>query len=72
MGKGGADTRHMKLQQDQVWKSGDTFYRIVRLERLAVEYKEMKNIHLRDGKHHHVTKKEFCRLIKDATLLDKP
>jgi hypothetical protein len=62
----------MKLQQDQVWKSGDTYYRIVRLERLAVEYKALKNIHLRDGKHHHVTKKEFCRLIKDATLLENP
>ncbi len=45
------------------------FNACVRLERLKVEYKSQKNIHLRDGKHHHVTKKEFCRLIKGGTLL---
>jgi hypothetical protein len=59
----------MRLQQDQVWKQGDIYLRIVRLERLEVEYKELKNIHLREGRHRHVTKKEFCRLIKGATLL---
>jgi hypothetical protein len=59
----------VKLQQDQVWKQGDVHMRIIRLERLEVEYKAQKNIHLRDGKHHVVTKKEFCRLIKGATLL---
>lgn len=59
----------MRLRQDQVWKQGDQYFRIVRLERLTVEYKEQKNIHLRDGYHRHVTKKEFCRLIKGATLV---
>jgi hypothetical protein len=59
----------VKLQQNQIWKAGDIYLRIVRLERLKVEYKEQKNIHLLDGRHHHVTKKEFCRLIKGATLL---
>lgn len=59
----------MKLQQDQVWKQGDAFLRIVRLERLAVEYKQMKNLVTREGKHFQVSKKEFCRLIKTATLL---
>ncbi len=59
----------VRLQQDQIWKQGDLYLRIVRLERLKVEYKEQKNIHLRDGKHRHVTKKEFCRLIKGAALL---
>ena len=59
----------MKLQQDQVWKQGDDFLRIVRLERLAVEYKQMKDLVTREGKHFQVSKKEFCRLIKTATLL---
>ena len=59
----------MKLQQDQVWKQGDDYLRIVRLERLAVEYKQMKDLVTREGKHFQVSKKEFCRLIKTATLL---
>ena len=59
----------MKLQQDQVWKQGDLHLRIVRLERLKVEYKELKDITSKAGTHRHVTKKEFCRLIKGATLV---
>ena len=41
----------------------------MRLERLAVEYKQMKNLVTREGKHFQVSKKEFCRLVKTATLL---
>ena len=59
----------MKLQQNQIWKKGDDYYRIVELERLAVKYKEMQDPELRDGEMHDVTKKEFCRLIKGAELL---
>ena len=59
----------MKLEQGQVWKKGDQYFRIVRLERLSVEYKEMKEIVSRDGYHRQATKKEFCRLIKGAVLL---
>ena len=59
----------MKLQQGQIWKKGDEFLRIVNLERLEVQYKAMKDLVSRDGTHHHVSKKEFCRLIKDATLM---
>lgn len=29
----------LKLQQGQVWKMGESFLRITRLERMAVEYK---------------------------------
>lgn len=61
----------MKLQQDQVWKVGESFLRIVRLERLSVGYKEFADLRTRDGRHHEVTKKEFCRLIKGAKLLDR-
>ena len=59
----------MKLAQNQVWKQGDEFLRIVALERLEVQYKAMANLATGEGKHHRVTKKEFCRLIKGATLL---
>ncbi len=58
----------MKLQQNQVWAKDGRFIRIVRLERLQVDYKVMDDLVTREGKHHSVTKKEFCRLIKGATL----
>ncbi|HEX7862859.1 MAG TPA: hypothetical protein VF773_21180 [Verrucomicrobiae bacterium] len=60
----------MKLQQGQVWKAGDEYLRIVELHRLEVKYKAIKDLATREGTHHHVTKKQFCRLIKDASLLD--
>jgi hypothetical protein len=59
----------IKLQQSQIWKIGDTFLRIVRLERLAVDYKRLVDPNSKEGTHHHVSKKEFCRLIKGATLV---
>lgn len=60
----------MRLQQGQTWNANGEFLRIVRLERLAVEYKSMINPASKDGTHHQATKKEFCRLIKGATLVD--
>jgi hypothetical protein len=59
----------MKLQQGQIWKAGGDYLRIVDLERLAVKYKLIKDPRTREGTHHHVSKKEFCRLIKHATLI---
>jgi hypothetical protein len=59
----------VKLQQDQVWKTGTGYLRIVRLERLSVSYKSLKDLATRDGTHHEVSKKEFTRLIKSAALL---
>ena len=59
----------MKLQQGQVWKQGDGYLRIVHLERLEVQYKAIKNLLTGEGSHHHVSKKDFCRLLKGATLL---
>lgn len=58
----------MKLKQGQVWKAGDEYLRIVELHRLEVKYKAMRDLVTREGMHHHVTKKQFCRLIKHATL----
>lgn len=59
----------LKLQQDQIWKIDGGYLRIVRLERLEVAYKHFKDLASRDGVHKEVSKKEFCRLIKGATLL---
>jgi hypothetical protein len=59
----------MKLQQNQLWKLGNDYILIVRLERLAVHYKAFQDILLRHGIHQDVTKKQFCRLIKPATLI---
>ncbi|WP_198141407.1 hypothetical protein [Verrucomicrobium spinosum] len=59
----------MKLQQGQVWKQGERYIRIVHLERLSVEYKDMTDLEAKTGKHLQATKKEFCRLIKGAELL---
>ena len=59
----------LKLRQGQVWKHGDEFIRIVRLERLEVRYKTFKSLECSDGQHHHTSKKDFCRLLKDCRLL---
>ncbi|WP_193211232.1 hypothetical protein [Luteolibacter marinus] len=60
----------MKLQQNQVWKKGAEFIRITRLERLEVAYKSMTDLETKEGEHHVLSKKEFCRLIRGAKLLD--
>jgi hypothetical protein len=62
----------LKLQQGQVWKRGDEFIRIVHLARLEVRYKVVKNLQTGEGTHHHSSKKEFCRLLKSASLLAIP
>ena len=62
----------LKLQQGQVWKKGNEYIRIVELERLEVGYKIMKNIESGEGRHERLSKKEFCRFIKTATLVPDP
>jgi hypothetical protein len=61
----------MKLQQDQVWKRGEEYLRILHLERLEVEYKSVKSLTTRAGTRHHVSKKDFCRLLKTAQLMTR-
>ena len=61
--------RPMKLQQSQIWKQDDKYFRIVRLERLAVEYKAMPNLGNKAGTLHQTSKKDFCRLLKGAHRL---
>jgi hypothetical protein len=59
----------MKLCQGQVWKQGAEFIRIVRLERLEVEYKSQASLTGKEGAKHVTSKKDFCRLLKGAQLL---
>jgi len=59
----------MKLCQGQVWKKDREYIRIVRLERLEVEYKSMPNLGNKEGTKHVTSKKDFCRLLKGAHLL---
>ena len=61
--------KKIKLQQDQVWKRGEEYLRILHLERLEVEYKSVKSLTTRAGTRHHVSKKDFCRLLKTAHLM---
>jgi hypothetical protein len=59
----------MKLKQAQTWKCGDEFVRIVDLQRLEVGYKTFKNLKTGTGTHQRSTKKDFCRMLKNATLV---
>jgi hypothetical protein len=61
----------MRLKQGQVWKTDTAYLRIVHLERLSVDFKTMANAFTKDGSHKQLSKKEFCRLIKGATLIEQ-
>lgn len=60
----------MRLQQNQIWRKGGEYYRIVQLGRLEVQYKTMTDPLSGRGPHQEVTKKEFCRLLKGAVLVE--
>ena len=59
----------MKLCQGQVWKQGAEYIRIVRLERLEVEYKSHPSLTSKAGTKVVTSKKDFCRLLKGAHQL---
>jgi hypothetical protein len=59
----------IRLRQAQVWKNGGEYLRIVRLQRLEVEYISTTTLLPQKGTHLTASKKEFCRLIKHAELL---
>ena len=59
----------LKLKQSQTWKCGDKYVRIVKLERLEVGYKSAAAPNFTGGSHHQTSKKDFCRMLKGATLL---
>lgn len=60
----------IQLAQNQLWKKGDQYFRIVIWERLAIRYKQTDSAEASEGTLHDVTKKEFCRLIKGAELIE--
>lgn len=60
----------MKLQQGQIWKQGEDFYRIVEWSRTDIAFKTKKDPESGEGTPHEAKKKEFCRLIKVAELLN--
>ena len=60
----------MKLHQGQIWKKGENYFRIVEWARMSIDYKAMTDPDSIEGTRHVVTKKEFCRLIKGAVLLN--
>ena len=59
----------MRLSQAQVWKKDGQYLRIVRLERLEVEYKSLPSLASNAGTKVVTSKKDFCRLLKGAHLL---
>jgi hypothetical protein len=59
----------MKLCQGQIWKQGAEYIRIVRLERLEVEYKSTTSLAGKEGTKIVTSKKDFCRLLKGAHQL---
>jgi len=59
----------MKLCQGQIWKQGGEYIRIVRLERLEVEYKSTTSLAGKEGAKIVTSKKDFCRLLKGAHQL---
>jgi hypothetical protein len=61
----------MKLCQGQVWKKDGQFIRIIRNERLEVEYKSHASLTSKAGTRTVTSKKDFCRLLKGAHLLSQ-
>ncbi|MDE0836702.1 MAG: hypothetical protein OSA84_10165 [Akkermansiaceae bacterium] len=61
----------LQLAQNQLWKQGDRYFRIVVWQRLAIQYKETDSPDAAEGTIHDVSKKEFCKLIKGAELVEE-
>jgi hypothetical protein len=56
----------MRLQQGQIWKKDEKYYRITQWARLTIHYKITDDPDDREGPVFEASKKEFCRLIKGA------
>jgi hypothetical protein len=59
----------MRLYQDQLYRKGDHYLRITRLDRYEVEYKVTEGDPKGQGKLAVLPKKPFCRLLKDMVLV---
>ena len=62
----------MKLQQGQIWQKGNNYYRITEWSRMIIQYKHTQRLDRKEGEVVEVSKKEFCRLLKGATLVEPP
>lgn len=64
----------MKLKQGQIWKTENAHLLIVVWERLAIEYQaaESQEALKNGGEIVRVSKKEFCRFVKNAELVFEP
>jgi len=60
----------MQLKQGQIWKQGAEYIHIVKWERLAIEYKATDSPDAMDGALQNLSKKEFCRFLKGASLYE--
>ncbi|MES2660533.1 MAG: hypothetical protein V4689_18045 [Verrucomicrobiota bacterium] len=59
----------MRLFQDQIYRKGDQHIRIIRLDRYEVEFKTTQGDPKGEGTVQVFKKKEFCRLLKNMTLV---
>ena len=59
----------MRLFQDQLYRKGEHFVRILRLDRYEVEFKTTEGDPKGEGPTQVFKKKEFCRLLKGMTLV---
>lgn len=60
----------VRLFQDQLYRQGERFLRIVRLDRYEVEFKTMAGDPKGEGTLAVLPKKEFCRHLKGMKLVD--
>jgi hypothetical protein len=65
-----SDNARMRLRQNQIWLKGSEYFRIVQLDRAEVQFKSLTDPLSGRGPHTTVTKKEFCRLLKGAELIE--
>lgn len=59
----------MRIFQDELYQKGDRFIRIIRLDRYEVEFKTTQGDPKGEGEVQVFKKKEFCRLLKNMTLV---
>ncbi len=59
----------MRLFQDQLYRKGEKFIRIVRLDRYEVEFKSTTGDPKAEAMTTVLAKKEFCRLLKNMILV---
>ena len=62
----------MRLFQDQVYRKGERFLKIIRLDRYEVEFKSGDGNLKEGGAAVVLPKKEFCRLLKGMELVVPP